>query len=112
LPKPKKGLKREFESQRCVIAKKGTLLNASPRNPARPPLGKEAIALFFWLVLRTAPYSLIINILKLNIHVIKLLQAFCLELFSSQFSVPSRKLTGSGLKTGFISATTYSRFAG
>jgi len=34
--------------------------NASARN--RPSLGKEA--LFYWLVLRTAPYELIINILK------------------------------------------------
>jgi len=46
--------------------------NASTRNPARPSLGKEPYALFYWLVLRTAPYSLIINVLKLNnpiIHV-------------------------------------------
>ena len=32
-------------------------------NPTRPSLGKEAIALFYWLVLRTPPYKLIINIL-------------------------------------------------
>ena len=40
---------------------------------ARPSLGKEAIALFFWLVLRTAFYSLIIKILTYRnpiIHVI------------------------------------------
>jgi len=42
------------------LPKKGTLHNASAHKPARPWLGKEASALFFWLVLRTAPYSLII----------------------------------------------------
>jgi len=34
-----------------------------PTRPARPSLGKEANALFFWLVLRTAPYELIMSIL-------------------------------------------------
>jgi len=37
------------------LPKKGTLPNASARNPARPSLGKEASALFYWLVLRTLP---------------------------------------------------------
>jgi len=41
-----------------------------------------------------------------------LLQAFCLEPFCSKLSVPSRKLTGSGLKTGCKIATSYSRSAG
>jgi len=33
--------------------------------PTRPSLGKEAYALFFWLVLRTPPYALIVNTLRL-----------------------------------------------
>ncbi len=37
------------------VTKKGTLPNASPRKPTRPSLGKEAHALLYWLVLRTAP---------------------------------------------------------
>jgi len=38
--------------------------------PSRPSLGKEAYALFYWLVLRTAPYTLIINLLKFHNPVI------------------------------------------
>gem|GEM_PF-4950591 len=44
-----------------------------PARLARPSLGKEALALFYWLVLRTMPYLLIIKTLKLHnpiIHVI------------------------------------------
>jgi len=68
---PKKGLKREFESQ-PVPWQKRALCPMLPRaRPARPWLGKEA--LFYWLVLRTAPYKLIINTLKPHnpiVHVI------------------------------------------
>jgi|GEM_PF-4209384 len=44
-----------------------------PVYPARPWLGKEANALLYWLVLRTAPYELIMSSLqmyKLIVHVI------------------------------------------
>jgi|GEM_PF-1531306 len=47
-----------------------------PTYPARPSLGKEANALFFWLVLRTTPYELIFNSLNFYnsiIHVIILI---------------------------------------
>jgi len=37
--------------------------NASTRIPACPSLGKESDALFFWLVLLTPPYNLIMTIL-------------------------------------------------
>ncbi len=51
----KRGNKREFVEPARALAKKGTLPNASARNPARPSLGKEANTLFFGLVLRTTP---------------------------------------------------------
>jgi len=39
-----------------LLAQKRALCPMLPRaRLARPSLGKEAIALFFWLVLRTAP---------------------------------------------------------
>gem|GEM_PF-3937968 len=41
--------------------------------PPRPSLGKEAYALLYWLVLRTPPYELKVNILTYSnpiIHVI------------------------------------------
>jgi len=44
--------------------------NASACKPTRPSLGKEAYALFYWLVLRTAPHVLTTNNLKLNNRVI------------------------------------------
>jgi len=52
----KRGNKREFVEPARALAKKGTLPNATACRPSRPSLGKEADALFFWLVLRTAPY--------------------------------------------------------
>gem|GEM_PF-3176454 len=39
--------------------------NASARRPTRPSLGKEASALFYWLVLRTAPYKLTMSVLQM-----------------------------------------------
>jgi len=56
---PKKGLSRSRK-----LTGRDPML--PPARLARPSLGKEAIALFYWLVLRTAPYWLIINILKLH----------------------------------------------
>jgi len=44
--------------------KKGTLPNASARKQSRPSLGKEADTLFYWLVLRTPPYALIMSVLQ------------------------------------------------
>ena len=56
---PKKGLSRS----RKLTGRDPMLPPAI--QPARPSLGKEASALFFWLVLRTAPYELIMSILQM-----------------------------------------------
>jgi len=70
---PKKGRKREFESQPVRDQKKALCPMLLPAKPVRPSLGKEPYALFFWLVLRTAPHWLKINVLTCrspSIHII------------------------------------------
>jgi|GEM_PF-1834733 len=63
---PKKGATNQRLLSQPVRDQKRALFPMLPRaRPTRPSLGKEAIALFFWLVLSTAPYSLIINALRL-----------------------------------------------
>ena len=56
------------------VTKKGTLPNAAPRKANAPLAGQRGSRAFlYWLVLRTAPYELIINFLKLYnpiVHVI------------------------------------------
>jgi len=44
------------------LSRKPTGPNAAARRPARPSLGKESDALLYWLVLRTAPYKLIVKV--------------------------------------------------
>jgi len=68
---PKKGATNQRLLSQLVSEQKRALCPMlPPTRPARPSLGKEPIALFFWLVLRTAPYHLIINVLNLHSPVV------------------------------------------